>query len=62
MSEWISCDDRLPEEEGIYRLKKEPFAGTKDHCFGEIDGQAGFYNYSGFIQPTHWQPISPPVK
>lgn len=64
-SEWVSVDDRLPEEEGaLYNVYCQHVNGNLCHSlvfaggrFGEEHGEDGdlLHKYV-----THWKPITPP--
>jgi hypothetical protein len=55
-SNWVAVEDAMPEVECLYELKKTGFSGTREGAFGEIDGRKGFYNFNGWVYPTHWRP------
>lgn len=55
MSDWIKASEELPKTEGPYLLRKEGSDVVKEGCFGEIDGQKGFYDWNGWIYPDYWK-------
>tara|TARA_R110002020_G_scaffold457907_1_gene675008 strand:+ start:1296 stop:1580 length:285 start_codon:yes stop_codon:yes gene_type:complete len=61
---WISVEERLPEEEGLYLVfRKNPEQGTYKYDIEWLkrtyEGELFWYDYL-FI--THWQPLTPPTK
>ena len=58
MSEWISIDDKLPEENMDVRVY-EPEVGQ---CVAWLD-DGDFYALGvNFVEPTHWMPLPDPPK
>lgn len=54
---WIRVEDCLPEEPGIYDVKKVYSKGQEK---GQYDGIC-FTNYDGY-RVTHWRPTPPQTK
>ena len=69
MAEWISVEDRLPEEHKectVYIgtvtfgcFDGHGFLSTDDFLTGYENGDDAEISY---IQPTHWQPLPDPPK
>ena len=55
MSEWISVEDRLPEDSGCYLV-----AGELIEL--EIDNYCIDYGWNDSFEVTHWQPLPEPPK
>ena len=64
MSEWISVDDRLPEEESNYIVYyKHAFCDDENHvgiCVCFYDGNE--FQMDSLHKVTHWIPLPNPPK
>ncbi len=68
MSEWISVDERLPEELGKYicyfsdgSIETYDFEGLDDGRYGITDVGVGFEATKDW-HVTHWMPLPEPPK
>ncbi len=68
MNEWVSVEERLPEESGIYITYSEYKAVRPDinNCIASdyFDAERGFWLNDGGGQyvTTHWMPLPDPPK
>lgn len=67
-SEWISVDEKLPEESGEYIASTKsglsmclPYS-AKYKMFNVYDGQDAAYAEKMAIKVTHWMPLPEPLK
>lgn len=64
--EWISVEERLPEENGRYLVCVDvshlAFTGLTMTVVMEYGKSHGFYLYSEDEQVTHWMPLPQPPK
>lgn len=62
-SQWISVEDRLPEEDGIYLVV---LAHDRGHCIHQdvISFEWLNRNWLGILEEliTHWQPLAAPPE
>lgn len=59
--EWISCEERLPEEEGNYLVTFGAFAETingEKVIFGDPDGSVAEIGYGCYERDIFWQPTA----
>ena len=66
MNEWISVEDRLPEDEIkylVYGIDGETVRGyNPDYICWDTEDQDDFWCHAIGGRVTHWQPLPPPPE
>lgn len=63
MSEWISVDERLPDDMSVVLVVYNGFTLTSGHMYSESDGsfrEIGHCRYTPTDLLTHWMPLPEP--
>jgi len=61
MSDWISVEDRLPDEQGHYLVIHSNDNGMwVDHFWKDGSKVGGYFGTVGAGEATHWMPLPKP--
>ncbi len=56
MSDWVKCNDRLPEESDNYIIC-ERYDSKGYECWFSLEDKSWYHARGGYQKPTYWMPF-----